>query len=46
MVKALGRAKTPGNDQPTVRVVERDDTTYSVPHERVVGMVSVDLCPR
>lgn len=42
-VEGLGRATTLDNDQPIVRVVQRDDTTYSVPHERVVEIVSIDL---
>jgi hypothetical protein len=42
-VEGIGRATTLDDDQPVVRVVQRDDTTYTVPHERVIDIVSVDL---
>ncbi|MEZ3144093.1 hypothetical protein [Halobaculum sp. MBLA0143] len=42
-VEGLGRATTLEHDRPVVQVVQRDDTTYTVPHDRVVEIVSVDL---
>lgn len=42
-VRGLGRATTLENDEPVIVVVERDDTTYTIPHNRVFEIVSTEL---
>lgn len=42
-VRGLGNATTLENDESVVRVVQRDDTTYTIPHGRVFEIVSTEL---
>lgn len=42
-VRGVGRATSLNTGESVIRVVERDDTTVTVPHERIVEITSTDL---
>jgi hypothetical protein len=43
VARGMGMATTLENDESVMMVVDREDKTYTIPHERVFEIVSVEL---